>query len=334
MEVVENFWYPILDSNELKKNSFQQIKRFNQNFVLWRDHHGNLGCIKDRCAHKGVQLSQGHLINGEIVCAYHGIRYNTKGEATCNPALKHLRCTAPKLKVPSYTIKEKYNFIWLWRGKGKPKRDVPWYPDETINWTAYKTLSIKYPVGFYRLMESHMDGYHIDYLHKGKAPEIGKHIVNCKTETKGDLIETKTEYRKYLKKTGSIVTNSLVFPSIARATINSMDIANLFACAPIDNHTSLFMLRVHGKIFNWPIFGKYIYQVYLFYIRKFLLPDDFRVQSTHEKIDLGMRSDIPLPMLDQASIEYWELIRKYQKNRSSISPHKKEKQKILSEINH
>jgi hypothetical protein len=56
--------------------------------VLWADASGQWRCFEDRCPHRLATLSDGLLDkqSGEIVCAYHGWRFQVRPAAA---ALTH-----------------------------------------------------------------------------------------------------------------------------------------------------------------------------------------------------------------------------------------------------
>jgi phenylpropionate dioxygenase-like ring-hydroxylating dioxygenase large terminal subunit len=74
--MIYNQWYVILESKELKKNKPLKITRLNEKLSLWRDENGNVGCIADKCCHRGVSLSCGKIIDGELECPFHGFMYD------------------------------------------------------------------------------------------------------------------------------------------------------------------------------------------------------------------------------------------------------------------
>ncbi len=41
-------------------------------WVLFRDERGQPACIKDQCAHRACPLSAGKMVEGQVMCPYHG----------------------------------------------------------------------------------------------------------------------------------------------------------------------------------------------------------------------------------------------------------------------
>ena len=62
---------------------------FNVPWVLFRTKEGQIGCVKDECAHRACPLSLGVQVEeGHIQCAYHGWEFTTRGECVKMPSCK------------------------------------------------------------------------------------------------------------------------------------------------------------------------------------------------------------------------------------------------------
>ena len=47
--------------------------------ALYKTESGEIHLVRDICPHRGVPLTKGWVDGEEIVCPYHGLRYNTEG---------------------------------------------------------------------------------------------------------------------------------------------------------------------------------------------------------------------------------------------------------------
>ncbi|MEO1682118.1 MAG: Rieske 2Fe-2S domain-containing protein [Cyanobacteria bacterium J06631_12] len=101
-----NHWHPTIESKLLKKKPIL-VQLCNEEIVLFRTCKGEIGALKNRCAHRGMKLSQGWVENEEIVCPYHAWRYASDGKA--------FSPSTPKLNfcAPSFTAVERYGVIWI-----------------------------------------------------------------------------------------------------------------------------------------------------------------------------------------------------------------------------
>lgn len=103
------FWYPIAFSREVTDRPFA-TRLLDERLVVFRV-EGRPVVARDLCLHRGAPLSSGRVENGEIVCGYHGFRYNASGQCVGIPA--HPGAAIPgKLKVPVFPVQERYGLIW------------------------------------------------------------------------------------------------------------------------------------------------------------------------------------------------------------------------------
>ena len=84
--MIPNQWYVVLGSNQVKGKPVG-VTRMGEKLVFWRDDTGRLSCLRDRCVHRGVQLSKGRVVsNGRLQCPFHGFEYDTTGRVQKIPA--------------------------------------------------------------------------------------------------------------------------------------------------------------------------------------------------------------------------------------------------------
>src|SRR5580693_5975216 len=103
------FWYPIAFSHEVKDKPFP-AKLLDERLVAFRI-KGKVAVARDLCLHRGAPLSSGWVEDGQLVCGYHGFRYDGEGRCVCIPA--HPGAAIPaKLKVQTFPVQERYGLIW------------------------------------------------------------------------------------------------------------------------------------------------------------------------------------------------------------------------------
>lgn len=66
---------------------------------------------RDLCPHRGVPLSMGCVRGEELVCAYHGLRYDTEGKCVQIPAQPSLKPPA-RMQVTMFPSVERYGLVW------------------------------------------------------------------------------------------------------------------------------------------------------------------------------------------------------------------------------
>ena len=92
--ILAGYWHPVAYSDEINDSPYA-AKLLDTKLVLYRNNHRSLVAANNQCPHRGASLSRGWLENGMLVCAYHGLKYNSKGECTRIPA------AGPDAKIPA-----------------------------------------------------------------------------------------------------------------------------------------------------------------------------------------------------------------------------------------
>jgi len=69
-------WYVIAEENDIVVNKPYKATIWNKNYVIWKNSKNEYIGLDDVCPHKGASLSNGKIVNDNIVCPYHGYEFN------------------------------------------------------------------------------------------------------------------------------------------------------------------------------------------------------------------------------------------------------------------
>src|ERR1700722_20017616 len=105
------FWYPVAFSKDVGNKPYPAIL-LDERVVVYRISDGTLVAARDICSHRGVPLSLGHVEGDEIICRYHGLRYDREGRCTCIPAHPG-GAISPRLRLDMYQAQERYGLVWV-----------------------------------------------------------------------------------------------------------------------------------------------------------------------------------------------------------------------------
>jgi len=159
-----NYWYVVAQSQALKDHPLA-VTLWHQPIVLYRDSHGAVQALEDRCPHRQVMLSAGHVEGDQVICAYHGWAFAADGRCTHVPYLE------PQQKLPTctlrhYPVKEQDGFIWLFPGATELAEQTPLLGVSEMKHLNYigSTAVIDVQAHFSFLIENLMDMYH-GHLH-------------------------------------------------------------------------------------------------------------------------------------------------------------------------
>lgn len=112
--ILRNQWYLACLSSELKDKSLLHRVIAQEPMVLFRDAKGNPTALRDICPHRGIPLSYGRWVQGEVECPYHGWTFDREGVCSKIPSLtseQTLDCR--KIKVKRYQTQEFQGMIWI-----------------------------------------------------------------------------------------------------------------------------------------------------------------------------------------------------------------------------
>jgi len=110
-EVLTRCWHPVAESSQVTATQPAGARLLDQDIVLYRAPTG-LVAAANTCPHRGAALSLGTVVDGALVCPYHGHRYDANGRCVLVPA--HPMAAIPdKLVLRRFEVSERYGLIWV-----------------------------------------------------------------------------------------------------------------------------------------------------------------------------------------------------------------------------
>lgn len=167
---LRNYWYPVLRSHQLPHGKPVGFRVLNESLVAWRGKDGKPNVVHDRCPHRHARLSAGRVLGGDLQCAWHGVRFDGRGQCSLipwEPDDSHYR---HELKIPGYPAQELGEWIWAYIGEPEkfappPLEDV--VPEELLHPDEF--ILFTHPVDMWKCNWLHAldgsDGYHAVMLH-------------------------------------------------------------------------------------------------------------------------------------------------------------------------
>ena len=187
---LRNQWYVVAASAEVGEAPFG-VKRCGESLVLWRDASGAVHAVEDRCPHRGAALSIGEVHDGQLTCAYHGVRVDEYAKVVAVPGLPGCPLEGKTL-TRHYPVIEHYQAIWAYFGDARHPAPPPLeLPEELVSpeWTGvlhYDTWQ-----GDYRyVIDNLCDPMHGPFLHgKSYTQSRGPRTDTLKVVEKDDGFE-------------------------------------------------------------------------------------------------------------------------------------------------
>ncbi len=202
-------WHPVAYSFQIEKQPFA-AKLLDEHLVIWRSVDGTAHAFRDLCIHRGTALSLGWTTEREIVCAYHGWRYDVSGRCTLIPQNEHQNIPK-KARVQTYLCAERYGLIWV--ALQKPRYPLAEIPElEDGSWKVVFTGPFAWNSDASRQVENFTDFGHFPWVHPGLLGDVERPVVPAHT------VETAGHVLHYVIKRPE-VANTEDFPVFANETV-------------------------------------------------------------------------------------------------------------------
>jgi phenylpropionate dioxygenase-like ring-hydroxylating dioxygenase large terminal subunit len=169
------FWYPVAFSHEVTAKPLE-VGLLDERVVVYRLSDGSLVAAKDICFHRGAPLSIGHVETDEIVCRYHGLRYDREGRCTLIPAHPG-GAISPRLRLKMFDAKERYGLVWVRLVRSGPMAlpELAEWDDPRYVRVLPESVAIKAAAG--RQVEGFLDVSHFAFVHSESFADPENPIV-------------------------------------------------------------------------------------------------------------------------------------------------------------
>jgi phenylpropionate dioxygenase-like ring-hydroxylating dioxygenase large terminal subunit len=247
--MIPNQWYAITESKTLLRDRPLGLIRMGERLVLWRDSQGNPVCFEDRCAHRGVALSIGKVVNGTIACRYHGLRYNPEGKCVRVPCHGEEYRIPASLQVKRYEVREMNGLVWLWWGEKREQYPaIPWIDEIPPDPRESVSRAAIWPFNYARMVENNFDIQHWAFLHGSIMLNVGEYLADyhC-TVSEDNYIEswgTLKRGNRLDKKTGWDFRVAMRFPNLNLIQVTPR-FKSLVISTPVDDTTCWVLIRSH-----------------------------------------------------------------------------------------
>jgi phenylpropionate dioxygenase-like ring-hydroxylating dioxygenase large terminal subunit len=214
-----NHWYAVALSHELQDKPLA-IQIWYRDIVLFRNQNHQVQALENCCPHRLVKLSNGYVQGNDIVCIYHGWKFNGAGYCTDIPYLTD-RQKLPPCRIRSYPVQERHGFIWLF--PGDPAQAHDHQPLEIPEWdhlnyvVSVARMDVRAHFSF--LVENLMDMYH-GYLHRHFQP-WGNAMLQKKT-VGADWVEAEYQAECYFQINRPWSVIQLFIPSLRKGFLTSL----------------------------------------------------------------------------------------------------------------
>ena len=327
--MIPNQWYVILESKEIKKNQVKGFTRFGEKIVAWRDSRGDLGVFRDKCPHRGIQLSCGKVKEDHLQCPFHGFEYDTTGRCTLIPANGKASAVPDYIRAGAWPVKEAHGFIYLWYTPEPPSDitipagdlpEVPWFDDldDSLVSSSFTDL---WKAHYSRGIENQLDVVHVPFIHhttigRGIGPVVngpytkqGENSISFWPFNEEDRGQKPLRPDQLTESPKKSVYITFIFPNLWQNHImDSMRI--IVAFVPIDDEHTLFYLKTYQKMVRLPLL-KDLFFLFSKIFNLIVLKQDRTVVETHQPQATSLKMDEHLISGDHPIILYRKMREKF-----------------------
>lgn len=311
--MIRDQWYILLESNEVRKQPIG-VTRMGEKLVFWRDASGSVSCAVDRCPHRGVQLSEGEVLEDHLQCPFHGFEYDPGGACVLVPANGRAGIIPAKLRLTTYPTYEAHGYIWIWWGTGTPQ-DTPAFFDNIDDSFYHASAHDPWDAHYSRVIENQLDVVHLPFIHRNTIGRGNRTLVDGPVvEWKGDKmlytyvfnrVDDGTPPRKPSELSSKAATSvhlEFIMPNLWQNYI-SPQVRILAAFVPVDDEHTLLYLRFYQKFMTLPLLGKLFARLAM-PSNLYIAHEDRRVVITQQPKASGLKIGEVLIQGDLPIIEY------------------------------
>ncbi len=164
-ELLRRYWVPILLSSEIGQPDGPQVRVqiMGEKLLAFRDSEGRPGLISEFCSHRGVSLYFGRNEDNGIRCAYHGLKFDIRGNCVDVPQAPQV---CERMSIAGYPCIERVGMVWAYMGPADRQPAPPgveWANLPESHVFASKRLQ---ECNYLQAMEGGIDTSHVSFVHR------------------------------------------------------------------------------------------------------------------------------------------------------------------------
>jgi phenylpropionate dioxygenase-like ring-hydroxylating dioxygenase large terminal subunit len=272
-------WYAILATNEIRTKPLA-ITRFGQRLVVWKTSSNEIVVMDDICPHRSAQLSLGTICDDNIVCPFHGFRFNAKGDCTYAPEFKR-PLNGVKVKTV-FKTQIACNMLWIYWGNTQDS-DLQITPLLSIheNFKTFTYLTSIWKAHITRCIENQLDYTHVPHLHRTTIGRMATIPENPYCNVVDNVIKF------FQDENSTTPTTEYVFPNAWILNIsNKMKLLVYFV--PLNEQDTKFYVYTYRNFLTLPLFNG----MFSFFNRLVLRQDQKVVESQIPQITTEAHNEL------------------------------------------
>ncbi|MGH9187702.1 MAG: Rieske 2Fe-2S domain-containing protein, partial [Acidimicrobiales bacterium] len=161
-------WFAVGYPDEFPTGQPKPLYYFGRHLVVWRDEAGQIHVMDAFCPHMGAHLGHGGAVEGgEIVCPFHGWRFDAEGANTDIPYSDRLN---RKARVRTYPVIERNGLVMAWYHPDDvaPMWEIPTVPEFAGDghWSTVIRTDYDIEAAWQEMAENTVDAAHFRFVHR------------------------------------------------------------------------------------------------------------------------------------------------------------------------
>ena len=255
--MIQNQWYAIIPSKKVKPGGILAVKRLSLELALFRTQAGELGCVVDQCAHRGVALSKGKVKTDCIQCPFHALAFDPKGKCVFIPANgRASQQDNSRYNVRAYPVRERDGMVFLWYGEPESATETLPTFGEDLEGFVYSEIEDHWNTHYSRAIENQLDVVHVPIVHHNTIGRGNKTLINGPKVIfeEPELVTSannEVDQGQLPKKPAECVIKStylrFCYPNLWTNHISDKLLVTIYF-APVDEENTILYLRFYTKI--------------------------------------------------------------------------------------
>ncbi|WP_219214204.1 Rieske 2Fe-2S domain-containing protein [Variovorax boronicumulans] len=168
--MMRRYWHPVCTSAQLAGADAPplRVKLLGENYVAFRDSHGDVGVLEELCMHRGASLALGRVEDGGLRCLYHGWKFDVRGAVLETPNQSDPKYRA-RMKAPAFPVREEGGLVWAYVGPKELQPEFSRYAFMEAEPAHRVVLRVNVACNYLQLVEGGEDSSHVGVLHTNMA---------------------------------------------------------------------------------------------------------------------------------------------------------------------
>jgi len=309
-------WYVVMDSTQVRDKSVGVV-RMGEKLVFWRNRVGKVVCLRDKCVHRGVELSKGKVIGDHLQCPFHGLEYDSAGKVTLIPANGKSTPVPGPFQVLSYPTYEAHGLIWIWWGENPLENlQPPQFFKDIDDGLSFGRVYDHWNAHYSRVIENQLDAAHLPFVHYNTIGRGNRTIVDGPFFQWQDgnmfyvFVHNRLDDGTVPLKPEQMPTPDpikdfkleFIFPNLWQNYI-SEKVRILVAFVPVDHENTILYLRFYQKFMRVPVLRDLVARLSAPF-NLIITHQDRKVVVTQEPKASGLQIGEQLFQADRPIIEY------------------------------